>query len=142
MKSSKWCKQQFRAIWPVLNEPRRCNLYDPAFEMCEKDRIDALMKEWINYERPRHVQSKSACDDRGLLLMSYIKRWDIMQNPNTKYNVCFGWAFTKTVMGQKANHIVNICITDDEQVWIIDGLMGAWFKPDPKLWDIRQLFIM
>lgn len=142
MKSAQWCKHKFRSIWPVLNEPWRCNAYDPYFELCDKDVIDKLMKEWIAYERPGHIPSKSACDDRGLLLMSHIKRWDIFQNKQTKYNVCFGWAFVNVFMGHKQSHIINICITDDEKVWLVDALMGAWMKPDPKEFNVRQLFIM
>jgi len=141
--------KQLQTIWPKLEEDKNVWLADSAYWMPDRKWIDELLKaSWI--DKKKYIQSTWDCDDYALYLMAEahylvaglvwaeeIKKEDALP---WAFGECWGY-FNVDWNDIVKKHSINICITSDEGILLIEPQDDSIRIPDPKKDSIQYIRI-
>jgi len=133
--------QQLLDIWPALkwNVMDMSNIYivDRLYWLPSKKDVRNLL--WDNYvDKYKWIKDEFECNDFSLILDAFIKqeRYGIAEDKGVSKDAIHPWAFGETYgvkwNGKNCHHAINICITRDAGVLLVEPQNDKMWSADSK----------
>ena len=123
--NSKEVKRQLRLVWPDQWKRliRHTYIFDRFYWLPTRKEVEEFLKV-SKVDKMQFFDEIADCDDFALLTHADAKKVRIILYPNIPREEWAPWAFGETAgskfRGMKMKHMVNICITRDEGVLLLD----------------------
>jgi len=118
-------------VWPNLN-PGRLWKADKTYIMPTKEKLDEALFE-SKVDSYQYIPEIEDCDDFALLLHADIirRRYDAYKAGKIPKDRSYPWAFGQIwYQSSRGPHAINICITCDKGVLLIEPQQDKIWKPD------------
>lgn len=129
----------------MISSKRIGRIVDKLYPRCDnvwlRDRsyyaltIDELIK-FIEDNTP--IAGDGDCDDRADILHGLSRSEGLKEYAGTW---AFGTALLDELLGQKVYHAMNIAITSNEKLWLVEPKNGAYWVADPKEDNIYFIYM-
>lgn len=129
MISSKVVRKTFRDAYPKL---RNIWLRDKEYYSLK---VDALV-EFIGNNTP--INGAGDCDDYATILHGRAREEGLKDYKGTW---AFGECLVDKMLGRDAYHAMNVAITSNNKIWLIDPQSGGYWVANPKEDNIYFIFM-
>ena len=129
-------------VWPDLvdghQKPGNIYIPDNNFILLPLETITEILRStW--FDQYKYIIEKFDCDDFALILNAFMKQESLKRE--SEYPYAFGEVWSTMLKGKKTSHAINLVVTDDEVVRLIEPQNDRMWEADSEKDHVHYLRI-